>query len=47
MASNPVANTIASNVNSSSVVRMPVGVISSIGVRRRLMSRTLSRLYVS
>ena len=43
MASNPVANTMVSNSNSSSLVRMPVGVISTSGVRRRLTSRTFSR----
>ncbi len=47
IASKPVANTMASNSNSRSLVRIPVGVISTIGSRRRLTSATLSRLYVS
>jgi hypothetical protein len=47
MASKPVANTMASNSNSASVVRKPVAVIDSMGVSLMSTRRTLSRLNVS
>ena len=47
IASKPVANTIASNSKSSADVVIPVSVIVSIGVRRRLTSRTCGELYVA
>ena len=47
MASKPVANTSASSTYSVDSVRIPRGVISTIGSARTSTSETLSRLYVA
>jgi hypothetical protein len=44
MASNPVANTMTSRSWSPAAVRMPVGVIASMGAERMSTSVTSSRL---
>ena len=44
IASNPVAKTMMSSSYSASAVRMPAGVISSIGAERMSTSSTLARL---